>query len=106
MIEHVTRVAKYIRKNYSVRVLVWNDMFDKTEPRLMKQSGLSELVEPVIWGYATQLSYNEYFPPGVFDRMVETFPQVWIASAFKGADGPDKLTVDVDRYLRVSRRQI
>lgn len=100
MLEHVTKIAKYIRKKHKITVLMWNDMFAEAEPSLMNSYKFGKLVQPVIWGYATDVEAENYFPPGMFQRFSEVFPTVWIASSFKGANGPAQTFIDVKLYLQ------
>jgi hypothetical protein len=46
--------------------------FDKVSVHLMKEFNMGELVIPMIWGYATDVTYPGYFPYGLFERL----PQV------------------------------
>lgn len=99
MLEHVKNVAAYANNKHKVKVLMWNDMFQHSDPELLTE--VANLVEPVIWGYSSDLIYSDYFPSGLFQRFGQTFNNLWIASAFKGANGPDQTFIDVERYLQV-----
>lgn len=79
---------------------MWNDMFEKTKPDVMRSYKMHELVEPVIWGYAEYLFKPKYFDHGVFNRFGEVFDRLWLASAFKGANWPDQPFVDLRRYAQ------
>ncbi len=103
MLKHVSAVARYTRNSLKIpRVLMWHDMFKSTDPSIMKEYDMGELVEPVIWAYREDLesqSDEDGFPPGMFERFRKVFPRVWAGSSFKGANGPAQTFVNVSRYL-------
>lgn len=80
--------------------MMWHDMFESTEPDVLRSYKLHELVEPVMWGYAEYVLKPNYFKPGAFERFGKVFDKLWIASAFKGANGPDQAFVDMRRYAQ------
>lgn len=99
-LEHITRIAKYARNKLKfTEVLAWNDMFAETAVDLLKEYNMGELVVPVIWGYAEDVTRLGYFPLGMFGRYAEVFPQMLFGSAFKGANGVDQPFSDIQRYL-------
>jgi len=100
MLDYVSKVARYIKEKHKLRVMMWNDMFEKTKPDVMRSYKMHELVEPVIWGYAEYLFKPKYFDHGVFNRFGDVFDRLWLASAFKGANWPDQPFVDLRRYAQ------
>jgi hypothetical protein len=47
-----SRIAAFAKEELGFeRVLVWNDMFDKSPVELLKEYRMHELVVPVVWGY-------------------------------------------------------
>lgn len=70
------RTAKYARDKLKfTEVLAWNDMFAETAVDLLKEYNMGELVVPVIWGYAEDVTRLGYFPLGMFGRYAKVrFP--------------------------------
>ncbi|KAL8564975.1 hypothetical protein ACOMHN_003351 [Nucella lapillus] len=93
---HVKSIARHIKEHYpSVTPIVWDDMFRFTETQVLKESGLGEWVEPMVWHYVTSFQ----LPSDLWERLAEVFPKVWIASAFKGATGPRTSVSSVSYHL-------
>nr|CAD7260043.1 unnamed protein product [Timema shepardi] len=93
-LSHVVRMAKYIRQKHSgVIPLTWDDEFrDLTETEL-HESNVAHWVEPVVWKYTPDVAI---LTSEMWDKYSSVFPAVWIASAFKGATGPDKYVTDIN----------
>ena len=87
-LQHVTRVARYVRDKYSVIPIVWDDMLRNIQPEKMKELGT--LVEPMVWTYVKDV--YRFIPYSTWNVFSEVFPNIWAASAFKGAFG-ETLTV-------------
>lgn len=58
---------------------------------------LGSLVEPVVWKYTP--SIDSYLSKDIWDKYATVFGSVWIASAYKGATGPDKIVTDISKAL-------
>jgi hypothetical protein len=43
-------------------------MFDKIAVKLLQEYGLGQLLTPVVWGYARDVTRPDYFPRGLFER--------------------------------------
>lgn len=72
-----SRVARYARSELGfAEVLVWNDMFGHIGVDLLHEYQMGELVIPVIWGYAVDVTELNYFPTNMFHRysQVGIFP--------------------------------
>ncbi|KAK6105568.1 Glycosyl hydrolase 20 catalytic domain family protein [Brugia pahangi] len=99
-LDHISRVARYARSELNfAEVLVWNDMFSDIEIDLLNQYEMGELVTPVIWGYAVNVTKLNYFPINMFKRYSQVFPKMMFASAFKGANGQNESFCYIRRYL-------
>lgn len=98
MLQHIANISSYVKNTYKKRVLMWHDMLNNVDPAVIKETGVHELVEPVVWAYAESLS--EYLFPDLWSRLSSIFPYVWGCSAFKGADGPARFHSNVPHYLR------
>uniref|UniRef100_A0A0K0EKQ9 Beta-N-acetylhexosaminidase n=1 Tax=Strongyloides stercoralis TaxID=6248 RepID=A0A0K0EKQ9_STRER len=97
MLWHIKRVAEYVKSQYNVSVLIWHDMLVQVPEDYLIQFKLTELVEPVLWSYAENLDY--YLPFQTW-LALKPFKKVWGASAFKGADGPQRYTTNAQHYIR------
>lgn len=51
------------------------------------------MIEPVVWKYTPII--DTYLPEEMWDKYATVFQNVWIATAFKGATGPDKYITDI-----------
>lgn len=101
-LNHVTTVARYIREKYpKVTVLTWDDEFRKVTLQELTESGIGALVEPVVWKYTPTI--ESFLPDLLWDKYATAFNCVWIATAFKGATGPDKYTIDIAYHLENHR---
>ncbi|VDM50242.1 unnamed protein product [Toxocara canis] len=97
---HIGRTARYAREELGFsEVLAWNDMFGAISDELMAKYELGNLLTPVVWGYAVDVTQPGYFPDGMFERYSKVFNKLMFASAFKGANGPDEIFANVNRYL-------
>lgn len=106
-LEHITKIAKFARKKLGfVEVLAWNDMFAETDIVLLNDYKMGELIVPVIWGYAVDVTKFNYFPKEMFSRYSKVFPQMMFASAFKGANGQSQPFCNISRYLANQRSYV
>ncbi|XP_041363574.1 hexosaminidase D-like [Gigantopelta aegis] len=93
---HVASVAKHIRMMHpTVIPLIWDDMLRNIELPVLIDSGLKDLVEPMIWHYLPSFS----LPTDLFERLSKVFPTIWLASAFKGATGVCRYVTDVTYHI-------
>lgn len=89
---------RYVKEKYPhISVLVWDDEFRKASLEELLSSNLGSLVEPVIWKYTPTVTTD--LPSDMWEKYAKTFNSVWIASAFKGATGPDKLITNISKYF-------
>lgn len=80
-----------------MKVLMWDDEFRKASLDQLVSSSLGTLVEPVVWKYTPDADVE--LTDSLWEKYSKVFRSVWIASAFKGATGPDKLVTDNSKYL-------
>lgn len=73
--------------------MTWDDEFRSLSESELTESGIGRWVEPVVWKYTTDL--ESVLPPELWNKYSRVFTAIWIASAFKGATGPDKLLTDI-----------
>jgi len=84
-ISHMMPLIKLISKKYpKLKIFIWDDMFREFSIRNLESLGSS--IIPMIWSYVDDLT--EYFPTGMWQRYSDVFDEIWIASSFKGSNGP------------------
>lgn len=98
-LKHIARIGKFARDTGFREVFAWNDMFDKEPENVIKGAELPKWITPVVWGYRVDVTEEGYFPPGLFDRIDNTFERFYVASAYKGADGARQPFSNITRYL-------
>ncbi|KAJ8283878.1 hypothetical protein COCON_G00027280 [Conger conger] len=82
---HVTKVAKVIRATWPhLSLIMWDDMLRSISHSTLKDSGLVELVQPMLWDYSPSLDVAGTV------NLLETYKsaglsKVWAASSFKGS---------------------
>jgi len=52
-LQHVTSIARYVTETFKVRPIMWDDEFRKLDHRIIRSSGITELVDLVVWNYHT-----------------------------------------------------
>lgn len=97
-LQHVTKIAHYVKNKYKVVPIIWDDMIRRTSSRVLQSSGVGLLVEPMVWVYAEDVP--SFFFPSMWHRYKMTFKNIWAASAFKGAFGRELVIPNVQRHLR------
>lgn len=97
-LNHVKTIAEYVNQTYSkVRPIVWDDMFQKTEEELILEFKIPDLVDIMVWKYVTDVS--NFITDDLLQKYAKIFKNMWIASAFKGATGPDQMVTDARYHL-------
>uniref|UniRef100_A0A146KRY0 beta-N-acetylhexosaminidase n=1 Tax=Lygus hesperus TaxID=30085 RepID=A0A146KRY0_LYGHE len=87
LMNHLLSVLRYFKERYpDVRPIMWDDMLRGVPTHLIKEYGLSDLVDIMVWYYEP----NPYFhvPEDLWAKYSQVFGKVWVASAYKGATGP------------------
>ncbi|KAG8227211.1 hypothetical protein J437_LFUL003417 [Ladona fulva] len=102
-LNHVARVADYTRAKFKVDVLIWDDGLRSNSMEELASSGLGDKgTQPVIWKYTPDVAAS--LPADVWERLGSSgFTKVWVATAFKGATGPDKSITDISHHLENHR---
>ncbi|KAF7272012.1 hypothetical protein GWI33_015180 [Rhynchophorus ferrugineus] len=102
---HIGSVIKMIKNIHpSMKILAWDDHFRLLNYTNIMQSRLGSDFEPVVWQYRKDV-YDE-LGPSLWNMYVKAFPNVWAASAFKGAIGSNKYVSDVNHYVQNHRSWI
>ncbi|XP_063237565.1 hexosaminidase D-like [Bacillus rossius redtenbacheri] len=101
-LNHVTLIARYVREKHpGVVPLMWDDEFRELSQEELREWDVAQWVEPVVWKYTPDVA--SYIASDVWEKYAAVFHAVWIASAFKGATGPDKYVTDSSYHLENHR---
>ncbi|XP_034938120.1 hexosaminidase D-like isoform X2 [Chelonus insularis] len=102
-LNHVESIVRYIKNKYPhITVLMWDDEFRDITPEEIFKSGLNKLIEPVIWKYTSDLSTT--LVDQLWENYAAVWPEVWIATAFKGATKPDRYYTDILYHIENHQR--
>ncbi|XP_026729051.1 hexosaminidase D-like [Trichoplusia ni] len=97
-LEHIRDLTLFIKeKRPDLIVLMWDDMLRSINVDTLREYELGRLVQPVLWHYNSSECFN--IDPNLWLTYSQVFPQVWAASAFKGANGSCQVLSPVRRYV-------
>ncbi|XP_022315492.2 hexosaminidase D-like isoform X2 [Crassostrea virginica] len=93
---HVKAVLAHMKSAYpTITCIMWDDMLRHAELPVLISSGLGDMVEPMIWHYLS----NFQLPIDIFEKYSKVFPNIWIASAFKGATGANAYVTNIAYHI-------
>lgn len=93
---HTRAVLLYLKtKHPNIKPIMWDDMLRFTELPVLQESGLGGLVEIMVWHYLS----NFLLPPDIWDKFSQVFPNIWFASAFKGATGSSMYVTNIKYHV-------
>nr|XP_048673201.1 hexosaminidase D isoform X2 [Caretta caretta] len=99
-LSHMKAVASCMVSSHpAVKPIVWDDMLRGVSEETLTESGVAQLMEPMIWDYAPDLDEDDKV------LLVEKyrkcgFPKLWFASAFKGATGANQSLTLIGHHLK------
>jgi len=97
-IDHVQKVAQYVRSRYHIQPIIWDDMLRNMNSKELQESQLSKVVEPMVWVYVEDI---DHFVDGpIWSSYSSNFEYMWAASAFKGAFGERMFIPNILRHYR------
>ncbi|XP_057308314.1 hexosaminidase D-like [Hydractinia symbiolongicarpus] len=99
---HMIPLFKYsqTKKNFNgekLQPIIWDDMMRKWSVKDLKE--MSKYVTPMVWAYVANLDNYSHFPDDIWKRYSEGFPEIWLASSFKGALKPWSNFVPIQQHL-------
>lgn len=96
-LSHVRKVGSLVDRAGKIP-LIWDDMLRSIPISDIQESGIGEIVEPMVWVYIEDI---DRFVDSLTWRMyAQVFRGVWTASAFKGAFGEKEYIPDMYRHLQ------
>ncbi|QQP50186.1 Hexosaminidase Dlike [Caligus rogercresseyi] len=96
-LQHAHRVASYVRKSKGIIPIMWDDMFRSFPAHSLLDSGIGELVEPMVWVYIEDI--DRFVDSSTWSAYADVFKYVWAASAYKGAFGERMFMVNIQRHV-------
>ncbi|XP_064179321.1 hexosaminidase D isoform X2 [Anguilla rostrata] len=96
---HVTKVVKSIRETWPhLNLIMWDDMLRSMSCSTLKDSGLVDLVQPMLWDYSPSLDVAGTV------HLLETYrsaglSKVWAASSFKGSTDVSTCVTSTQRHV-------
>ncbi len=97
-VQHVTTVAQYVKTRHRVQPIIWDDMLRSMSLADLAESGLGDLVEPMVWVYVEDIDH--FVEGSSWGAYSNVFDNIWAASAFKGAFGERLFMPNVLRHYR------
>lgn len=102
-LNHVQIIASYIKSKYPhLTILMWDDEFREIDPQEIINRNLNKLVEPVVWKYTTDPM--SALTDQLWENYSKIWKSVWVATAFKGATGPDRYYTDISYHMENHQR--
>lgn len=96
-LQHVHRVASYVKNQKNVIPIIWDDMLRTIPAHILQDSKLGEVVEPMVWVYVEDV--DRFVDSLTWANYGEVFSHIWAASAYKGAFGERLYAVNVQRHV-------
>ncbi|XP_039312803.1 hexosaminidase D isoform X4 [Solenopsis invicta] len=85
-LEHILAIAQYIQETYPyLKIIIWDDMLRSIDLQVLNEHYIGKYVEPMVWHYNPRDNFA--LPDGLWDKYSVVFPNIWAATAFKGATG-------------------
>ncbi|XP_041072959.1 hexosaminidase D-like isoform X1 [Carcharodon carcharias] len=98
-LSHVKAVASYIITSHpDVKPILWDDMLRNISEEKLKESMLSQFVEPMIWDYNANFDMDKMMLQ-IHKYQRTGFSHIWFASAFKGATGAAQSLTPISYHL-------
>jgi len=79
-VDHVTKVAQYVKTQYHVQPIIWDDMLRTMSSKELQETQLGSIVEPMVWVYVEDIDH--FIDKTTWSAYGSTFEHVWAASAF------------------------
>uniref|UniRef100_A0A8D0EEQ9 Hexosaminidase D n=1 Tax=Salvator merianae TaxID=96440 RepID=A0A8D0EEQ9_SALMN len=97
---HMKAVASHVVSAHpTVKPVLWDDMLREMSEETLRDSGIAQLVELMIWDYSPDLDVdNKVTLINKYHNC--NFSKLWLASAFKGATGVNQCLTLIGHHLK------
>ncbi|XP_077183735.1 hexosaminidase D [Paroedura picta] len=97
---HLKAVASHVVSTHpTVKPIVWDDMLRGINEETLRDFGIAQLVELMIWDYAPDLDVSA--KAILIEKYQKcNFPKLWLASAFKGSTGVNQCLTLIGHHLK------
>lgn len=96
-LSHVSSITRYIKARYSVRPIMWDDMFRLISENLILAADIGKYTDILVWKYGNTV--GEDLTADIWQKYANCFSGIWIASAFKGASLPSSYATPIGTRL-------
>ncbi|XP_045485031.1 hexosaminidase D isoform X2 [Pieris rapae] len=97
-LDHIQAVILYVKQRRpNITILMWDDMLRPMTVETLQAYNLRDLVQPVIWNYSSVEHFQ--IDRTLWEKYDNLFSNVWVGSAFKGANGSSQMLSRVARYV-------
>ncbi|KAH0629542.1 hypothetical protein JD844_011683 [Phrynosoma platyrhinos] len=97
---HMKAVASHVVSAHpTVKPVVWDDMLRGMNEETLRDSGIAQLTELMIWDYSPDLEVGSKV--NLIEKYLKCdFSKLWFASAFKGATGVNQCLTLIGHHLK------
>ncbi|KAG8040598.1 hypothetical protein G9C98_002594 [Cotesia typhae] len=97
-LEHVLATAQYIKEIYPcLKIIVWDDMMRSIDLEALNEHYIGKYVEPMIWHYNSRETFS--LTQELWNKFSAVFPNIWAATAFKGATGSTRQIPVISHHI-------
>ncbi|MGH0142530.1 UNVERIFIED_CONTAM: hypothetical protein FKN15_055419 [Acipenser sinensis] len=98
-VSHVVKVAEQLRSFHpAVKPVMWDDMLRSMSADFLSESGIGQLVEPMVWDYLPNLDVEKTVL--LIDKYQKGgLTKLWIASSFKGSTEVNQCLTCIRNHL-------
>ncbi|XP_065339570.1 hexosaminidase D-like isoform X2 [Cloeon dipterum] len=102
-LDHVTKVLRWLKEKYPhLQLLMWDDMLRHIDPLLLIEYELGKLVQPMVWHYRSSKTFQ--LSRDLWPMYMKVFDGIWVATAYKGASGPNIQLPIISMHLDCQER--
>ncbi|XP_059472542.1 hexosaminidase D-like isoform X2 [Neocloeon triangulifer] len=102
-LDHVTKVLRWMKEKYPyIDLLMWDDMLRHIDPLLLIEYEIGKLVQPMVWHYRNSKTFQ--LSRDLWPMYTKVFDGIWVATAFKGATGPNVQLPMISMHLDCQER--
>lgn len=99
-LDHVSKVAKFVKNIHSLKPIVWDDMFRHVSSVLIQKFDLNKDVQLMVWHYRDLENFlHQLQDESLWSKYLKLFDHIWIATAFKGASGVDAIMPPIEFHV-------